>query len=141
MFMISRRHLISTLGFLGIGSFLFNGTSAQTIAKQQSRTEEKDELPPHCEALSLVWNSQQKLIREVETQHAKTEQAKRKEYISAESRWWFDAEERNWEATRQGEPGTLDTTHIFNVYYSIKGKVVAQWFVNTEEKRVDVVKT
>ncbi len=138
--MISRRHPLSTLGFLGIGSFLFKNASAQSNGKQL-RTDEKDKLPPHCEALPLVQNSQQKLIREVETLHAKAEQAKQKEYISAESRWWFDAEERNWEVTRPVEPGTLDSTLWFNVYYSINGKVVAQWFVDTREKRVDVVKT
>ena len=137
--MISRRHLLSTLGYLGIGGFLFKDASAQNKAKS-SPSEEKDELPPHCEALSLVWSSQQKFIREVETQYAKSEQSKRKEYVSAESRWWFDAEERNWEVTRQGEPGSLDTTHWFNVYYCIKGKTVAQWFVDTEEKRIDIVK-
>lgn len=137
--MNSRRHLLSTLGFLGIGSFLFKKASAQSNSKQ-SRTEEKVELPPHCEALPLVWNSQQKLIREVETQHAKAEQAKQKEYVSAESRWWFDTDERKWEVARNVSPGTLDSTHWFYVYYYINGKVVAQWFVDTREKSVDVVK-
>ncbi len=135
--MISRRHLLSTLGYLGIGTFLFKNTFAQNKAK--SPPEEKDDLPPHCEALFLVWSSQQKLIREVETQHAKAEQSKRKEYVSAESRWWFDAEERNWEVCRPCEPGGIDTTHSFVVSYLINGKTVAQWSVDTQEKQVDVV--
>ena len=137
--MISRRHLLSTLGYLGIGSFLFKNTYAQSKIKSSS-SEEQKELPPHCEALSLVWNSQQKLIREVETQYAKAEQAKQKEYVSAESRWWFDTEKRSWEVNRPTPPGGIDTTHDFVVSYLIDGKVVAKWFVGTSDKQIVLAK-
>jgi hypothetical protein len=103
-------------------------------------SEEKVYLPPHCQALSLVWETQAKLIRKLEIQYAKAEQAKRKEYVSPESRWWFDTEERRWEVARAGAPGILDTTHSFYVHYLINDKAFASWGVNTENRTVALMK-
>jgi hypothetical protein len=134
--MISRRNLLTALGYLGIGNLCLGRTS---LSPKAGLSKEKEYLPPHCQALSLVWDTQVKLIRSLETQYAKAQQAKRKEYITAESRWWFDAEERRWEVSRVTEPGTLDTTHSFYVYYLINGKTFASWGVNTEKKIVNLM--
>jgi hypothetical protein len=97
-------------------------------------------LPPHCEALALVWNTQSALIKTLEVQHAKAEQRKQKEYVSPESRWWFDTDGRNWEVKRPFGPGTIDSTHMFIVNYLILGKVLGAWDVDTRAKTVAVIK-
>src|SRR5215204_868470 len=134
--MISRRHILSGLGYFGLSGLLGRAAVVQADTPQPQPDESAPDLPPHCTALSLVWNTQKKRVRDLEIQHAKTEQSKQKSRVSPEERWWFGAEERRWDVTRHGESGSLDTTHIFNVYYSIKGKYVAYWFVNTSEKSV-----
>ena len=126
--MISRRRLLASLGFLGISIPMPPPLAAASV------------LPPHCEALTLVWSTQGQLIKAVELQHAKAEQSKQKEYVSPESRWWFDAEGRNWEVTRPFEPGDIDSTHMFIVRYHIDGKAVAAWNVDSSKKEVSVIR-
>jgi hypothetical protein len=125
--MISRRRLLILLGFLGLPTI-------------RASAEVERSLPPHCEALSLVWSVQAEFIKAAELRHAKAEQSKRKEYVSPESRWWFDAEGRSWEVARPFEPGGIDSTHMFRVRYLINGQAVAAWNVDTREKEVSVIK-
>ena len=133
--MISRRHLLRVLTFFAIGNVLSENGDAQTDARAYNDAVYSSE-PPHNEALRLVWEDQKNLIRELETEFAKDEQKKYKSYVSPQSRWWFDVDIRKWEVQRAGEPGTLDTTHEFYVWYSMNKAKAACWFVNTEKKTV-----
>jgi hypothetical protein len=45
--------------------------------------------------------------------------------------WRYDTRKREWSVCRPVEPGYLDTTHTFDVIYSIDGKVAAAWLVDT----------
>ena len=66
-------------------------------------------------ALRIVLDTQQARIRELDTPDS----------------WWSDTKERTWSVKRPFEPGVLDTTHTFLVTYSIGGKIVASWQVDT----------
>lgn len=132
--MFSRRRFISILSALGISTLSLKNISAQ-------KKDSESDLPPHNEALSPVWNTQQKFIREAEISHAKKEQRKVKEYVSAEGRRWFDTDNRKWKVWRPTPPGGIDTTHEFVVSYLIEDKEVARWFVNTEDKIVEKSKS
>jgi hypothetical protein len=129
--MISRRQLLFFLGLLG----LTEATYARAQNEGSSNTT-NESLPPHCEALTLVWNTQADLIKTTETQRAKLEVAKQKESIGAEGRWWFDTDERGWKVTRPFAPGQIDSTHIFLVTYTISGSKVISWTVDTRKKEV-----
>src|SRR5262245_16102651 len=50
--------------------------------------------------------------------------------------WWSDTKERSWSARRPFGPGVVDSTHYFQVSYSIDGKVVGTWAVNTRTGQV-----
>ena len=80
---------------------------------------------PHAEAIRLVMEKRADEIRALEAAIDGKEDA-----------WWFDTLDRSWTAKRPVGPGMLDTTHFFSVTYSIDGKVVGTWSVNT---RFDVV--
>jgi hypothetical protein len=136
--MITRRYLLLLLGYFG---FMKVSTHAEMLEPASPLfTEMKDESPPHSDALSLVWSSQREQIRMLEIQHAKMEQSKQKEYVSPESRWWFDTDDRCWEVSRPIGLGRIDSTHLFRVKYVINGKVLLTWDIDTREKRVGVIK-
>ena len=135
--MLSRRRLLILLALLGIP---IRRTLGGGDAGRRPSAEGESALPPHCEALSLVWNTQRGLIRAAELKHAEAEQSRQKEHVSPKSRWWFDADQRSWEVARPGEPGTFDTTHSFTVRYLIGGKPVAVWGVDTRDKEVTFVR-
>ncbi|KRG63545.1 hypothetical protein ABB26_11525 [Stenotrophomonas humi] len=50
--------------------------------------------------------------------------------------WWHDTKERTWSVKRPFGPGIVDSTHYFQVSYSIDGKVVGTWSVNTGSGQV-----
>jgi hypothetical protein len=128
---ISRRRLLALLGLSGMMA-----RRVTCEGSPDSKASAKGALPPHCEALSLVWDTQSERIKTFEVQHAQAEQSKQKEYVSAEGRWWFDTDGRSWEVVRPISPGTIDSTHMFIVKYLIEGKVVASWGVDTSKKQV-----
>jgi hypothetical protein len=51
--------------------------------------------------------------------------------------WWHDCKERSWVAKRPFHPGTIDSTHLFDVSYRIDGKEVARWSVDTRRGSVE----
>ena len=74
---------------------------------------------PHAAALALVLRTQADVIQAVDREN-----------------WWHDTKTREWTAQRPFAPGTLDSTHMFQVEYKIDGVVVAQWLVDTERRSV-----
>jgi hypothetical protein len=114
-------------------------SSSQPIRQADTpNAKDGDTTPPQCEALSLVWSTQQPLIKEVEIAHANHEQKKQKEYVNAEERWWFDCDSRQWEVKRPFAPGGIDSTHLFDIQYRINNKMVATWSVDTKKKTIQV---
>ena len=111
--MIPRRALLIGLAFVGL-SRACTRTSSSSLSQAPS-TEVSGSLPPHCEALSLVWKTQEEQIKKLELQHAIAQQQKRKEFVGAEGRWWFDTDERRWIVTRPFGPGGVDSTHLFSL--------------------------
>jgi hypothetical protein len=132
---ISRRRLLILLGLSSISA-----KRAACEGIPDSKFSAKGELPPHCEALRLVWDTQADILQSLELQHAKAEQSKQKEYVTPESRWWFDTDGRSWEVARPFGPGTIDSTHLFTVHYLVKDKALASWSVDTRKKQVAVIR-
>jgi hypothetical protein len=94
-------------------------------------------MPPHCDALSLVWSTQQDFIHELEVGYRAEAQRGGHEPVGGEG-WWFDLARRDWEVQRPVGPGIFDSTHWFTVCYRIEGQELATWFVDTREKKIDV---
>lgn len=128
-----RRTLLMGLGIVG---FTRACASADLSPKSAEPAADKSTfLPPHCEALSLVWESQGPQIKDFELKHATAEQAKQKEYVGPDGRWWFDTDERRWSVTRPFGPGGVDSTHWFVVQYVV-GDAKLAWTVDTEKRKV-----
>jgi len=81
--------------------------------------EDRGEKSPHAEALMLVLSTQGDVIAQVDKEN-----------------WWFDVKERAWSVRRPFGPGVIDSTHMFVVTYSIGGKKLATWHVDTDKKTV-----
>jgi hypothetical protein len=88
----------------------------------QGRHESKVEKSPHAAALELVFKTQQARIRELDGED-----------------WWHDVKERTWTVKRPFSPGTINSCHWFDVTYSIAGREVASWFVDTSKGQVQMV--
>jgi hypothetical protein len=139
--LINRRSVLLFLGCLGFGVFSRNHElSAVSASELSTSSEVRDELPPHFEALSFIWNTQKDKIKALELQHAEEEQKKRKENVDADSRWWFDTDERRWAVSRPFSPGRIDSTHMFNVTYILNSKELISWRVDTRKKSIMVIK-
>lgn len=138
--MNSRRTILRNIALLGIGTVFSSSSDAQKRSDCQSYNgcEPGEERLPQNDALLLVWNTQRSQIREIETQFAVAEQKKQKEYVTPESRWWFDTDTRRWDVQRPFGPGTMDSTHSFTVTYFINGKEVGSWYVDTNKKVVTI---
>jgi hypothetical protein len=134
--MINRRNILLLLGYLGLGALSPKSRVITASASELSVSKTGEELPPHFEALSLIWETQKEQIKALELEHAKKEQSKSKEYISAENRWWHDVDERRWAVERLSPPGNMDTTHIFLCTYIINGRKLITWRVDTRQKHV-----
>lgn len=136
--MISRRSLMLVLGYVGLSRVCANPASSSVSTTSSSNISES--LPPHCEALSLVWKTQKDRINEIELKHAGKEQEKRKEKVSASERWWFDTDERRWTVARPFGPGGIDSTHWFTVTYLVGGTESVSWQVDTRKQEVSLIK-
>jgi hypothetical protein len=106
---------------------------------QTSSTDVSSSLPPHCEALSLVWKTQGEVIKNFELKHAIAEQRKHKEYVEADGRWWFDTDERRWSVARPFGPGGIDSTQWFTVTYLVGETESLSWQVNTRKLEVSLI--
>ncbi len=135
--MILRRTLLLGLAFVGL-SRACNGTSSGSLS-QDSPTDVSASLPPHCEALSLVWKTQKEEIKKLELKHAIAEQRKQKESVEADGRWWFDTDERRWSVTRPFGPGGFDSTHWFTVTYRVGETETLSWQVDTRKSEVSLI--
>ena len=79
---------------------------------------------PHVEAINLVVKTQFKDIRKIDKDN-----------------WWHDTKLREWSVRRLVYPGTIDSRHMFVVTYSIEGKLVLSWSVNTKENTVSIMES
>jgi hypothetical protein len=128
-----RRTLLMSLGIVGLGRACAKTDSSSQPAAVS--VDESDSLPPHYEALSLVFKNEGDQIKTLEHKHASAEQAKQKEYVGSGGRWWFDTDERTWSVTRPFGPGGIDSTHWFVVTYSV-GAQKLSWSVDTRKRKV-----
>ena len=135
--MILRRTLLLGLAFVGL-SRACTRTSSSSLS-QSSSTDVSGSLPPHCEALSLVWKTQEEQIKKLELKHAIAEQRKQKEHVEADGRWWFDTDERRWTVTRPFSPGGIDSTHWFTVTYLVGAAESLSWQVDTRKLEVSLI--
>ncbi|HKU72637.1 MAG TPA: hypothetical protein VJR02_01840 [Pyrinomonadaceae bacterium] len=129
--MILRRTLL--LGLASVGLSQACTRRSPDPKSQAPSTDVTGSLPPHCEALSLVWKTQEEQIKKLELKHAIAEQRKQKEYVGAEGRWWFDTDERRWTVTRPFGPGGVDSTHWFTVTYFVGSTESLSWHVDTHK--------
>jgi hypothetical protein len=74
---------------------------------------------PHADALELVFARAADKIRALDGDAP-----------------WLDTKERVWSVKRPFGPGGFDSTHWFDVVYSIDGHVVAKWSVDTRNQTV-----
>src|SRR5262249_7331760 len=77
---------------------------------------------PHAAALELVFQREAARIRDLDS-------------LGKED-WWHDTRERTWSVRRPFAPGTIGSTHLFDVAYRINGKEVAAWLVDTRGGKV-----
>jgi len=131
--MISRRQILLFLSVCGLS---IRRVAGQYMPDLHPLAKDKEALPPHNLALSLVWRTQQDVICKLELRHATGQQKKEKEHLAPEERWWFDTDNRQWTVRRPIAPGTLDSTHWFSINYLIDGKSVGSWFVDTRKEAV-----
>lgn len=75
---------------------------------------------PHAQAIRLVMDKRTDQINQLEDEEGR----------------WHDTNERTWSAKRPITPGVIDSTHYFEVTYTIDGHVVGRWFVNTRTGQV-----
>ena len=137
MKMMSRRTLLFVLGYVGLSRVCARPSSSSISPDPPADISAL--LPPHSEALSLIWKTQQDQIKSIELKHASAEQKKRKEYVEAEGRWWFDTDERRWTVVRPFGPGGVDSTHWFTVTYLIGTTEKLSWQVDTRKQEVSLI--
>jgi len=75
---------------------------------------------PHAAAIRLVMKARDADVRK----------------LDQSSEWWDDSRERTWSAKRPFPPGIIDSRTYFQVSYSIDGRVVATWTVDTRSGQV-----
>jgi hypothetical protein len=136
--MMLRRTLLLGLGLVGLSRVC--GKPNSSLRSIPPSADGNDSLPPHCEALALVWKKQPDQIKELELRHANAEQKKQKEYVGADSRWWFDTDERRWTVARPFAPGGIDSTHWFTVTYIVGASEKLSWHVDTSKQEVTLMK-
>ena len=103
-------------------------TTAPAASQPTSRLADTES--PHGQALSLVLATQQKAIRELE------KRAGSLRMMGSDESWWFDTKPRTWSVARPFAPGTIDSTHMFEVRYSIDGNEAGAWSVDTHSQKV-----
>jgi len=95
-------------------SIVFSGPSAAEQLPDESS---------HAAAIRLVMKARESEVKKLEQR----------------SDWWDDVKERAWSAKRPCHSGLVDCTHLFKVTYSIDGRVVARWSVDTRTGKVGAV--
>ena len=90
------------------------------IAPGTSRATSDEVESPHAAAVRLVIENCGDEIKELDQGPA----------------WWHDTKERTWSAKRPFGPGTIDSTHYFQVSYAIDGQVLRTWSVNTRTGQI-----
>lgn len=135
--MMLRRTLLLGLACVGLSRGCAE-TSSSSVSQVPS-TDVNDSLPPHCDALSLVWKTQQNQIKELEFKHAKAEHQK-EGGLGEPDRWWFDTDERRWTVTRPFPPGGVDSTHWFEVTYLVGSTQTLSWHVDTRKQEVSLTR-
>ena len=128
---MNRRKLIGSLAAMVQGILLF---PSNALARQNASDISKS---PHAAALSLVLEGQQDAISKGEAGFFQTHGTDRFRG-SKEQYWWFDTLQRSWSVTRPFAPGQIDSTHWFQVSYSIDKTVVCNWFVDTSKRTVQL---
>jgi hypothetical protein len=123
---VDRRSLISRVGALALGFVAFRFTDIVSAGEKTAS--------PHSEAISLVVEKQQKEIGQAELAYFK-ENGVDWWRGEIEQYRWHDTITRSWSATRPVAPGVIDSTHWFEVIYSINDKAVASWTVDTRKRK------
>jgi len=136
--MVNRRSLLTLLSSGVMGGFLGGHVDASAA---QPRSD--NGVSPHSIALGLVFRTQQPLIARLESDYFRSCGADdRKGYKAlADSYWWHDIQDRQWSVRRPFYPGLFDSTHWLLVTYSMSGKWLATWSVDTRKDTVVVSKT
>ncbi|MBX9693451.1 MAG: hypothetical protein K2Z81_13770 [Cyanobacteria bacterium] len=88
---------------------------------------------PHAQALALVFQTQGDKIAQMDIKALSS----KKFVINEKDWWWHDTCERQWSVRRPFGPGYINSTQMFQVSYSINGKTVGKWFVDTKTKRIN----
>ena len=84
-----------------------------------AQAETPAEQSPHAQAINLVMQTQSDAIRKADPEN-----------------WWHDTKQREWMAKRTISPGIIDSTHLFEVTYSIDGSIAASWLVDIGAKSI-----
>ena len=128
---MDRRTLLSRIGALALGLAAFRFTDTVNAGEKTAS--------PQSDAIALVIEKQQKEIAQAELAYFK-ENGVDWWRGEIEQYRWHDTITRSWSATRPVAPGVFDSTHFFDVTYSISGKAVCSWSVDTRKKKVEVTK-
>ena len=128
---MDRRSLIRRLGALALGVTAFRFTD--TVSANEKTAS------PQSDAITLVIEKQQKEIAQAELEYFK-ENGVDWWRGEIEQYRWHDTITRSWSVTRPFAPGIMDSTHLFYVVYSINGKAVGWWSVDTRKKTATIVK-
>jgi hypothetical protein len=115
---MDRRSLITRIGALALGFAAFSFTDTVSAGEKTAS--------PHADAIALVIEKQQKEIAQAELAYFK-ENGVDWWRGEIEQYRWHDTITRSWSATRPVAPGVVDSTHWFEVFYSINDKAVASW--------------
>ena len=99
-------------------ALLVSGMIGFSLAAQQPGAAQVEK-SPHAAALELVFQKEAARIRAVDKEN-----------------WWHDTRERTWSVRRPFAPGTIDSTHLFDVTYRIEGKEVGSWLVDTRSGKI-----
>lgn len=128
---MNRRSLIRRIGasVLGFAALSFTDTVNATKKTASSQSD----------AIALVINKQQKEIAQAELAYFR-ENGVGSWRGGIEQYHWSDILTRSWDAVRPDAPGVIDSTHSFDVFYSIKSEIVASWTVDTRKKKVQLHK-
>ena len=124
---MDRRSLISRIGVLALGFVTFRFTDTVSAGEKTAS--------PQSDAIALVIEKQQKEIAQAELEYFK-ENGVDWWRGEIEQYRWHDTITRSWSAVRPVAPGVVDSTHWFEVFYSINDKIVSSWTVDTRKKTV-----
>jgi hypothetical protein len=123
---MDRRSLISRFGALALGFAALRFTNTASAGEKTAS--------PHADAIALVIKKRQKEIEQAELAYFK-ENGVDWWRGEIEQYHWHDTITRSWSAVRPFAPGIVNSTHMFEVVYSINDKIAASWSVDTKKKQ------